>query len=210
MKRFVFWIIPTLIITSLSVSCKKSWLSPAPENVLIQEDSTFLKADNAVRFVNACYSQLTDWSVSVFSWSGVSSITSDDADKGSDPGDLGADKDQMDNLTYGPTSLSVAEVWYGNYVGIGRCNQAIENVPKFSIDQGLKDRLIGEAKFLRALYYFTLVKVYGGVPKIDKVFSADSIAEVTASYVRASKEEIYDMIIADLTDAANKLPLKTA
>ena len=209
MKRYVLWILPTLIIITF-FSCKKDWLSPAAENVLIQEDSTFLKGENAEKFVNACYSQLTDWTVSVFSWSGVSSISSDDADKGSDPGDLGADKDQMDNLSYGPTTLSISEVWSGNYIGVGRCNQAIDNVPKFSINQNVKDRLVDEAKFLRALYYFTLVRVYGGVPRIDKVFSADSVAQVTASYVRASKDDIYNLIISDLTDAINKLPLKTA
>jgi starch-binding outer membrane protein, SusD/RagB family len=210
MKKIVAFIAVTVVILLSVSSCKKGWLDPAPENTLVTKDSTFFDPSNAAKFVNACYSQLTDWQVSVFSWTGVSSITSDDADKGSDPGDLGADKDQMDNLTYGPTSLSPAEVWAGNYIGVGRCNQAIENIPKFSIDQGLKDRLIGEAKFLRALYYFTLVRCYGGVPKIDRVFSADSIEQVTAAYTRATKDEVYDFIIADLTDAAAKLPLKSA
>jgi starch-binding outer membrane protein, SusD/RagB family len=210
MKKIVLFATMTIALAIIIASCKKDWLNPAPENTLIAKDSTFLKGENAARFVNACYAQLIDWQVSVFSWTGVSSITSDDADKGSDPGDLGADKDQMDNFTYGPTSLSPAEVWAGNYIGVGRCNQAIENVPKFSIDQGLKDRLIGEAKFLRAWYYFNLVRCYGGVPKIDKVFSSDSVAQITAAYTRATKDEIYDLIISDLTEAAAKLPAKTA
>jgi hypothetical protein len=202
-------IIALIIFITAAASCKKDWLSPAPENVLITEDSTFLKPENAVEFVNAAYSQLTEWTVSVFSWTGMSSITSDDADKGSDPGDLGADKDQMDNFSYGPTSLSPTEVWSGNYIGVGRCNQAIENVPKFNIDENLKNRLIGEAKFLRALYYFNLVRCYGGVPKIDRVFNSDSVEEITAAYTRATADEIYDLIISDLSDAISKLPTKT-
>lgn len=208
-KNILFGIIASVLVLSIA-SCKKDWLSPAAENTLITNDSTFFKPENATKFVNACYAQLIDWQVSVFSWTGMSSITSDDADKGSDPGDLGADKDQMDNFSYGPTSLSPSEVWAGNYIGVGRCNQAIENVPKFNIDQALKDRLIGEAKFLRAWYYFNLVRCYGGVPKIDRVFNADSIDQVTAAYVRATKQEIYDFIVADLTEAASKLPSKTA
>lgn len=210
MKRLLFFSAIAGLIAAVGVSCKKNWLDPDPENVLIREDSTYTKPENAVRFVNAAYAQLTDWQVSVFSWIGVSSITSDDADKGSDPGDTGADKDQMDAFTYGPTSLSPLEVWNGNYIGIGRCNQAIDNVPKFNIDQNLKDRLVGEAKFLRAFYYFNLVRCFGGVPKIDRVFSSDSVELVTAAYTRASQEEIYDLIVSDLTDAAAKLPLKTA
>jgi starch-binding outer membrane protein, SusD/RagB family len=210
MKRLLLIVLLAVTIIAVGTSCKKNWLSPAPENVLIRDDSTFTKSENAVKFVNAAYAQLIDWQVSVFSWTGVSSITSDDADKGSDPGDTGADKDQMDNFTYGPTSLSPAEVWNGNYIGVGRCNQAIDNVPKFNIDQTLKNRLIGEAKFLRAWYYFNLVRCYGGVPKIDRVFSSDSVAQVTAAYTRASKDEIYELIISDLTDAAANLPAKTA
>jgi hypothetical protein len=210
MKRLLFFSVMAGLIAAIGVSCKKSWLDPAPENVLIREDSTYAKPENAIRFVNAAYAQLIEWNVSVFSWMGISSMTSDDADKGSDPGDTGADKDQMDALTYGPTSLSPAEVWNGNYVGVGRCNQAIANVPKFNIDQALKDRLIGEAKFLRAFYYFNLVRCFGGVPKIDRVFNSDSIELVTAAYTRATKEEIYELLISDLTDAAAKLPVKTA
>jgi starch-binding outer membrane protein, SusD/RagB family len=210
MKKIILFSSTIVVLMIIVASCKKDWLNPAPENTLITKDSTFLKGENAQKFVNACYAQLITWEVSVFSWTGMSSITSDDADKGSDPGDLGADKDQMDNFTYGPTSLSPDEVWRGNFIGVGRCNQAIDNVSKFSIDAGLKSRLIGEAKFLRAWFYFNLVKCYGGVPKIDKVFSSDSVAQITAAYTRATKDEIYNLIISDLTEAAANLPAKTA
>jgi starch-binding outer membrane protein, SusD/RagB family len=197
----------TKIIASLCVvaflasmySCQKDWLSPPPENTLIATDSTFTDTENAERFVNSCYAQLTDWQVSVFSWTGVSSIASDDADKGSDPGDLGTDKDQMDNLTYGPTTLSITEVWNGQYVGIGRCNQAIENVPKFDIPEADKNKLLGEAKFLRAWYYFNLVRIYGGVPLISRVFNADQSEELNASYIRASEDAVYDKPREELT-----------
>lgn len=210
MKK-MFLIFSFLLITIITmVSCKKSWLSPAPEDVLIRTDSTFVKSENALKFVDACYAHLIDWEVSVFSWTGVASITSDDADKGSDPGDLGADKDQMDNFTYGPTSLSPTEVWGGLYVGVGRCNQAIENVPKFSIDNALKNRLLGEAKFLRAFYYFRLVRIYGAVPLIQSVFSSDSVSQITAAYTRATVDEVYNLIISDLQFAIENLPLKSA
>jgi starch-binding outer membrane protein, SusD/RagB family len=209
MKRIILFIFMTSLIMSLGVSCKKDWLNPASENILIPEDTTFNRPENATKFVNSVYAQLTDWQVSVFSWLGVSSMTSDDADKGSDPGDNGTDKDQMDNFSYGPTSLSPREVWNGNFIGVGRANQAIDKVPLFNIPQALKDRLIGEAKFLRAFYYFNLVRCFGDVPKIERVFTSDSIELITAAYIRAPKSEIYDLMIADLLDASAKLPLKT-
>jgi starch-binding outer membrane protein, SusD/RagB family len=199
-----------LVFLSLMMfSCQKDWLSPPPENTLISTDSTFTDPQNAVNFVNACYGQLIDWQVSVFSWTGISSLTSDDADKGSAPGDTGTDKDQFDNLTYSPTSLSVGEVWNGYYAGVGRCNQALANIPNFkTLDANVAKRLIGETKFLRAFYYFNLVRVFGGVPKIDKVYGADELDAIANSNVRAKEEEIYALIIADLTDAANALPEK--
>jgi hypothetical protein len=211
MKRYILFLFVVGLAFMASVtSCKKDWLSPAPENIIIKTDSTFFDSSNAEKFVNACYSQLTDWTVSVFSWTGVSSISSDDADKGSDPGDLGTDKDQFDNLTYSATSLSVAEVWDGYYGGVGRCNQAIDNVPKFKIPEGDKTRLIGEAKFLRAFYYFNLVRVFGGVPKIDKVYDDSNISELSNAFVRASEDEIYGLIISDLEAAVAALPAKPA
>ena len=63
----------------------------------------------ATELVNAIYNKLLDSNESAFSWIGVSSITTDDADKGSDPGDTGADKDKLDGLTFTSTSISLLE-----------------------------------------------------------------------------------------------------
>ncbi|MCC6726918.1 MAG: RagB/SusD family nutrient uptake outer membrane protein [Saprospiraceae bacterium] len=201
-----------LALTAIGSGCKKDWLSPAPENTLIQTDSTFLDANNAEKFVHSCYNWTTQWGQHVFSWIGMSSITSDDADKGSDPGDLGADKDQMDALSYGPTSLSVLEVWEANYTGIGRCNQAIDNVPKFidaGLDASLANRLVGEAKFLRAYFYFNLVRCYGDIPKIARVYTGEEAAQIYEDYSNTPRAEIYALIEQDLKDASAVLPLKS-
>ena len=187
-------------------SCKESWLDPAPENQLIKQDSTFIDVQNAEEFVNACYNQLLQWNETTFSWIGMSSITSDDADKGSDPGDLGTDKDQMDNISYSSTSLSVGEVWVGNYNGITRCNQAMANVPIYNISDGLKTRLIAEARFLRAYYYFNLVRCYGDVPLVDKVIDANTPSDLDKAVSRAPKAEVYALIESDLEFALNNLP----
>ncbi|MGB3155689.1 MAG: RagB/SusD family nutrient uptake outer membrane protein, partial [Chitinophagaceae bacterium] len=67
-----------------------------------------------------------------------------------------------------------------------------------------KDRYIGEAKFLRAYYYWNLLRVFGGVPKIDKVLTSQ--ADIETASIRASAAEIYAFIESDLTEAAAKLP----
>jgi len=207
MKRNILTGIIIFTIAILLISCEKDWLNPLPENELTTTDSTFFDPANAVKFVNACYTNLLTWEQSAFSWMGLASITSDDADKGSDPGDLGADKDQMDALSYTSTSLSVGEVWRGNYQGISNCNQAIANVPKFDISDALKNRLIAEAKFLRAFYYFNLVRAYGDIPLVDKVIDSENPDDLEKANTRVSKSLIYDFIKSNLTDAMNVLPV---
>jgi starch-binding outer membrane protein, SusD/RagB family len=206
MKKYLFNTILILSTAFIFNACEKDWLDPAPENELVTTDTTFLDPANATKFVNACYTNLLTWEQSAFSWLGVASITSDNADKGSDPGDLGADKDQMDALTYTSTSISVGEVWKGNYQGISNCNQAIENVPKFEIEEALKNRLIAEAKFLRAYYYFNLVRIYGDVPLVDKVIDSENPDDLTKANTRVPVEDVYAFIEQNLNDAIAVLP----
>lgn len=161
----------------------------------------------ATELVNAIYNKFLDWNISSFSWNGVSSIATDDADKGSDPGDTGNDKHLLDDLTFTSTSLSFNEVWEGNYQGIARANQALKFLPDLTIDDDLKNRLIGESKFLRALFYFRLVKMFGGVPLIKGVPDIQNQNDINAANTRASKQEVYDFIMADLTDAVDRLPV---
>ena len=197
-----------LMVMTLS-ACDSNWLSPAAENQMITQDSTFLVPANAEKFVNACYNQLLQWQTSSFSFVGYASITSDDADKGSDPGDSGSDKDLMDNITYTATSGSIGEAWTGNYNGVTRCNQAIANVPKYSIADALKTRLLGEARFLRALYYFNLVRCFGDVPLVNKVVDVTNSSDLDMVNTRAPKDSIYAFIEKDLNFAIASLPKNT-
>ena len=104
--------------------------------------------DQAIELVNGIYNIFLSWQVSSFSWNAITSISSDDADKGSDPGDTGSDKHLFDALAHDATSISVSEVWEGHFNGIQRANQAINRIHPFDdLDSDLKARLIGEAKF---------------------------------------------------------------
>jgi hypothetical protein len=165
---------------------------------------------NAIQLVNGVYNKNLDFDTNGFSWIGITSITSDDADKGSTPGDTGADKNKLDALDFSPSSISFSEVWKSRYSGIGRANKAIFYIEKLAIEQNLKNRYIGEVKFLRALWYFDLVRCFGGVPIITTEININDIAQVNATvFTRKSKQETYAQIEADLLDAITKLPLKS-
>jgi hypothetical protein len=177
------------------------------------DDNTFLDVDSQETveaedsedvytpemYVNGVYGMFTDWDYA-FSYLGITEIISDNADKGSSASDTGTDKDLLDGLTYTSSASSIKAMWEHWYKSIGRATQAIEYTEEYGLtDEYYEDRLIGEAKFLRALNYFYLVRGWGGVP----IQSVD-LEE------RASVSEVYDYIESDLLDAIETLPLKSA
>lgn len=197
-----------LIVSIFTLSCEDD-LNVEPNNA--QTEFDFLNnPENAVQLVNGLYNKQLDYNMYSFSWIGITSITSDDADKGSTPTDTGTDKHKMDNLTFSAVDISFNDVWKGRYDGIYRANNALYYLELLAIEPALKDRLIGEVKFLRALFYFDLVRCFGGVPiVIEKIDINDSQTINEVVFVRKTKQQVYDQIELDLTDAIEKLPLKS-
>lgn len=181
------------------------------ESISTNDIELFNNDAGAATFVTAIYNKFLDWNMSSFSWNGVSSIASDDADKGSSAGDTGSDKDLLDALTHNASSPSTTEIFIANYEGINRCNQALSIIPKLNqANPTLRNRLIGEAKFLRAFMYFTLVKTYGGVPIVNRLPNPSSDEDRIMQLTRKSTAEVYAFIENDLKDAIIALPNKSA
>jgi hypothetical protein len=202
-------VIGILIIALSAMSCEED-LDVDPRDTK-SEDDILNNPDNATQLVNGVYNKLLDYNINSFSWIGITSITSDDADKGSTPGDTGTDKHRLDALTFGPSDISFDEVWRGRYDGIYRANNALYYIDQLSIDSALKSRLIAEIKFLRSLWYFDLVRCFGGVPVVvTNIDPADTEAINSIVYTRRTKQEVYAQIELDLLSAINDLPLKSA
>lgn len=88
------------------------------------------------------------------------------------------------------------------YVGIAKANTILDRIEAATFDQSAKDPIIGETKFLRAYYYFNLVRYFGGVPLHMK----EVLKQEDAFLPRSSVDEVYELVISDLTDAIAKLP----
>ena len=185
-----------IVLLLLMISCSEEFINVESN----QETEEALTADKAPELVNAVYNSFLQWPMSSFSWIGISSITTDDADKGSAPGDTGTDKNLLDGLTFDASTISFAEAWSAHYAGIQRANQAINRLQGFEMEETLKNRLIGEAKFLRALMYFRLVQSFGGVPLITEAPDPNA-ANANDVLKRASKEDTYILIEKDLNEA---------
>lgn len=103
------------------------------------------------------------------------------------------------------------EVMYkGYYEGIYRANLVINALTnqETTIDADLKKRLVAECRSLRGLYYFMLVNYYGGVPLFTDAI--DPLDPASAKLPRASKEQVYEQIVKDLTESIQDLPTKSA
>ncbi|SMC79216.1 RagB/SusD family nutrient uptake outer membrane protein [Moheibacter sediminis] len=192
--------ITLIAVLGLMGSCSDDFLDVDPRENIEDVDSNL----DPEFYVNSTYGSYTEWDFA-FSWLGVTEMISDNADKGSSPSDAGGDKNLLDALTHTSTTGSIQAMWTRFYTTINRANYAlgyIENYDEaYGLDAAYKNRLIGEAKFLRALSYFYLVRMFGDVPLLD-------INESASWGVRVTKSEIYAYIEADLQDAISKLPNK--
>ncbi len=104
---------------------------------------------------------------------------------------------------------TIASVWSGIYTTINRINHVIDKVPAVKdplLTDAVRNQMVGEAYFLRALAYFDLVRVWGGVPIITK---PTSTPDDNRGIARATQEEIYAQVISDLEKAETLLPATT-
>ena len=94
-------------------------------------------------------------------------------------------------------------MWREAYEGILRANTVIDLVPEVDMDEVTRDGIVGEAKFLRAFYYFELVQIYGGVPILAELTNGPEELE---GITKSSEGEVYDFIKKDLQEAIPVLP----
>jgi hypothetical protein len=99
---------------------------------------------------------------------------------------------------------NIADIWQQHYLGIGRANVVLNNLDNVTdFDAGQSKRYYeGQAKFMRAFYYFNLVRLYGGVPIV--LHQINQAEEAQAP--RASIQEVYVQIEKDLGEAEQLLP----
>lgn len=112
-----------------------------------------------------------------------------------------SDLNNLYGLVHDGNTAHVVNYWNGLYKVIAQANQVIAKVPPITpMPDAQKKKILGEAKFLRASAYFTAVRLWGDIPLITNPQTADSEDFLPT---RASQEDVYKLIIADLTEAEN-------
>ena len=159
----------------------------------------------AVALTTACYKTLQSsnmynqriWSLD---------IIAGNSEVGAGGGTDGLETVQASNFIAQSDNGFALYVWRSPWVGIGRCNIVLSNLPSASISNEIKTRCMGEAYFLRAHYYYILVRLYGGVPLRLEPFEPGESADIARNTV----DEVYAQILSDCKNAVNMLPPKSS
>lgn len=206
--KILFFISATFLLLS-GESCKKSFLD-VPAQGQIDEAAVLRDPGAAQNLVTGVYNSLYLGGFGIttvgFQYYVAVDEASDDADPGSVTGD-NSNGEKIDTFNISPNIFFFDNFWKGYYTGINEANKAIDILNKATFDANTVARLKGEVTFLRGMYYFNLVRLFGGVPKITTVpgvddFNSDSLI------TRVSSGEIYNQIISDLQYAVDNLPVK--
>jgi starch-binding outer membrane protein, SusD/RagB family len=185
-----------------AASCRPDYLEVVPRGSLTA-DNFYKTAEHAELATNAVYNVMRRWEVSVFAYLGCTDILSDDADKGSEPNDALFILD-VDNLTFDAGNLAPLSCWDGYYRAIYRANIGIQKIPTIDMDAKLRGRYVAECQFLRAYFYFNLVRWFGDIPLVTAPLSPDAF-----NLTRTPKADVYKQIIKDLTESMAVLPEKS-
>jgi hypothetical protein len=187
----------TILFLVIVFSGCKDFLNKPPQGNLTQTDFPVTAAD-ALLATNATYSTIRNW---YFSYGGypILDIMSDDAFKGSNPSDQQPTVGPYDNFTINPSQDGLDRWWTTLYQGIKQANVVINKVPSIQMDPTLRGRYIAESKFLRAIFYFDLVRAWGGVPIVTTL-----VPPLTLT--RSTSDQVYGLVVSDLLSAIDSLP----
>ena len=198
MKKIAFIILSSVMMNSCTD------MNLIPESNLSPENF-FKSEEDATAAVYGTYSVFTDNDIYNQFWEVLQSQGTDDCEWSGGRTTTNLDKNALDKFEYDGNTNLVYSVWIKHYVAVNRSNFAIENISNMGSEQirdDVRKRLIGEAKFLRALAYFNLVRIYGGVPLVLKQTTSLDGLEVPRNTV----DECYEQIISDLQEAKSVLP----
>ena len=196
--------IVALLLAGALTSCDKEFLDKAPKDSI--NTSNFFRTEaDAIAAINGAYQPL-QWPKLYNMRMWTTDIMAGNSIVGAGGGDDGRETQDQANFVTSTDNPGVLDLFRGPAPGILRANTVLKNVSGMDIDENLKNRILGEAKFLRAHYYFILVRFFGDVPLILEPQSpGDDLRPA-----RNAKEQVYQQIIKDLTEAAEQLPPRSA
>ncbi len=200
MKKYIFKIFLVSLVASIFYGCSDE-LDIADPNRLSTE-SYYQNQDDAVASVDAIYNALIIDGL----YQRMTPIYGDGRSDEVRSRSPWVFLPQTSNFTVPATDGALDILYIGYYILISRANQALEEIPNIEgIDDNLRNRLLGQAYFLRAFAYFNLTNIHDNPPLVLQVPSGQE--EFFPSNQDVTQEVIYDQVEADLTKAIDGLPV---
>lgn len=192
MKRNISYMLAAALCCSSAVACSDFLTEELQGDY--SSKTFYTSAANAERAVNGIYNNIMFTSDQNMLWV-FGDVASDDSEKGGSAGDK-SDIDYIDNFSAMADNGILSDYWTYLYEGVARANNAIAYIPGIEMDEELQSRLIGEAKFLRALNYFHIVNIWGAVPLRTAPNTADN-----GNLALSDVATVYAHIERDLTES---------
>jgi len=191
-------------------ACSDKFLEIKPKGTDL-ETNYYRNAQEAFNGLIAVY-DVVGWQSSgyITKVGAMNSASDDHYAGGGGPNDI-SDFQVISNYTLTPATGPQGELWRKGFSGIFRANVILSKLPDVPMDENLKKRYAAEAKFLRAHFYFDLVRLFKNVPLFTSPVSTNEMYNV----VQASPEEVYKQIEQDLKEALsepnlpNQVPVAT-
>ena len=199
MKQYIYK--STLLLVLLSIVSCSDFLDRAPLDQLTAENF-YQNADQVDRAMIGVYTPMQD-----IEWSGKGWMITEIPSDNSQAGGTDPEFTPIDNFATTADNPPVARYWAMHYRQITLANEVRKRVElSEELEESVKNPFIAEANFLRAVAYFDLVRVYGGVPLITE----PPVLGEELFFPRSTVEEVYNLIREDLAFAAEHLPLDWA
>ncbi len=194
------YIVALSFLTFMSLgSCGEDFLYKAPQGSI--DENALTNANGVDLLVTNAYANLTenDWGASVFNWT-FGGMYGGDANKGSDANDQSV-LNTMELYTTLASNGYIDQKWRWVYKGVKRANKAIQVMANVTdMPEAVRKSRTGELKFLRALFYFEGIKVFGPfIPWVDEAITENNP-------LIHNDKDIYSNVLADLDDAITNLP----
>lgn len=189
-----------LLSLGLLTGCTEKFLEEAPVDQIT--DANFYQTEtDALQAVTAAYSELTkegQYNMAMWAFDMWSDVSSSGGDFGGDA----IEYKQLEAFSIPSTNPVANRLWGGSFIGVQRANIVLLKVPGIqNMDATVKKRSLGEAQFLRAKYYFDLVRAYGDVP----LFTEPPTSPAAVNIPRTPAAQVYAQIEKDLAAAYDNL-----
>ncbi len=204
MKTSSIKILSLVLLLTLLNSCKK-WVDYNPREDFRITELDYLKSESDYRTMAVSTYTPMQWMATYMVM--IGDIASDNSVSGGENASDVLSFQQIDDYTHTPINANLTEIWQAAYEGINRCNYMFQykdaNPAGEKIVFAGKEALYGEVAFLRAFYYFSLVKMFGDVPLFTdrRLGLGDS-----KTLSRAPKANVYKQVEDDLKAAIAALP----